>query len=480
MSSLRMWMLLTLLARMPAVKADPLSKPAFPLRGYYLTFMRMPTFGLEAWKQILDGIHADGGNLLILWVAGAFRSRLFPETWEYNRDHANIKHDFVRVLIDYAHARKIKVLLGFTPFGYDGVNRMPLTRPNWRATGPDGNPVPAFGIHCWGYNLCPARAETQAFMQAYVREMVFDFYPNADGLFIESSDYAACHCKECGARYYENEFQFVKALSGEVWQKDRNAMVVVYPHYFTGAEVPGLKVKAARQPFDSRWTVFFTPHSAHPDADLTAKANGAIWWDDAPALHTPSAIRDGARRGQQVGCTGYLPSLESYSFVATEAEEGQRYLVGKRQTPFGFGWLREGQMPYNELPIRVNRIAYREYSRNPDLSDADFRTLLGRELFGKAATAEAVEDVLALQAVFMTERTWCQAAPLASPERVRAMQEAGTLTQAKREAYRQSLDRVREIAERYQGKGKPFVELVRIARWLAEQWTGDTGKLPVP
>ena len=104
--------------------------------------------------------------------------------------------------------------------------------------------------------------------------MVFDFYPNADGLFIESSDYAACHCPACGARYYDNEFRFVKAISEEIWQKDRKAMIVVYPHYFTGAEVPGLKVRAARQPFDSRWTVFFTPHSAHSDSALIAKANG--------------------------------------------------------------------------------------------------------------------------------------------------------------------------------------------------------------
>ena len=96
-----------------------------------------------------------------------------------------------------------------------------------------------------GYNLCPARADTQRFMLEYVREMVHDFYPNADGLLVESSDYAACHCKECGAKFYEHEFRFVKAISEEVWAKDKDALVVVYPHYFTGAEVPGLGIPAA-------------------------------------------------------------------------------------------------------------------------------------------------------------------------------------------------------------------------------------------
>ena len=100
----------------------------FAQRGYYITFMRMPT---------------------------------------------------------YDHARGVKVLLGFTPFGYDGVNQCPLEHPEPKAIGRDGKPVVPFGIGCWGYNLCPSRPESQRFMLEYVRGMAFDFYPNADGLLIE-------------------------------------------------------------------------------------------------------------------------------------------------------------------------------------------------------------------------------------------------------------------------------------------------------
>src|SRR5207248_8749759 len=60
------------------------------IRGYYFTFGRMPTFGLAEWKQIYDRIHSDGGNTVLLWVGGGFRSRKFPVTWQYNRDHKNI------------------------------------------------------------------------------------------------------------------------------------------------------------------------------------------------------------------------------------------------------------------------------------------------------------------------------------------------------------------------------------------------------
>ena len=102
--------------------------------------MRMPTYDLSDWKRIVDGIHDDGGNTLLLWTGGAFRSQKFPVTWAYNKDHENVRHDFVRDLIDHAHTRGIKVLLGFTPFGYDGVNHYPLEHPETRAVGKDGNP----------------------------------------------------------------------------------------------------------------------------------------------------------------------------------------------------------------------------------------------------------------------------------------------------------------------------------------------------
>ena len=164
------------------------SSSAFIQRGYYFTFSRMPAYGLDEWKQIVDCVHADGGNTIILWIGGGFRSSRFPQTWAYNRDHANIKSDFAKSLIDYAHTKKIAVLLGLTPFGYDGVNQMGIAHQDWKAIGPNGGPTAKFGFQSWGYNLCPSREDVQEFMLAYARELCVEFYPNADGLLIESSD----------------------------------------------------------------------------------------------------------------------------------------------------------------------------------------------------------------------------------------------------------------------------------------------------
>jgi hypothetical protein len=143
---------LILVALSLAMSSSPASAwdaSPFAQRGYHITFMRMPTYDLIDWKRIVDDIHDDGGNTLLLWVAGAFRSRKFPVTWAYNRDHENVRHDFVRDLIDHTHARGIKVLLGFTPFGYDGVNQYPLEHPETRAVSKDGKPVGMAGIGCW-------------------------------------------------------------------------------------------------------------------------------------------------------------------------------------------------------------------------------------------------------------------------------------------------------------------------------------------
>jgi hypothetical protein len=440
----------------------------------------MPTFDRSDWIEIVDRVRADGGNTLILWTAGGFRSQRFPETWAHNADHENVRHDFVRDLIDDAHAEGVRVLLGFTPFGYDGVNRMPLSRPAWKATGLDGKPTKKFGYHCWGYNLCPGRDDTQAFMLDYVREMYFEFYPNADGLLIESSDYAVCHCKRCGPRYFENEFRFVRTISDEVWARKPEATIVVYPHYFTGTTAPVAGATAAKLPFDPRWTVMFTPHSAAPDAPLVAAAKDCIWWDDGPARRTPAEIREGARRARSIGCTGYVPSIESFSYVVGEPEEGQTYLIGRRQKPFGFGWLSDGQMPYDELPIRINRVAYREFSRNPDLAMERFVSILGEELFGAQAGSRAVEDALFLNQVLVAERTWSQAAPLAGPMRVAAMKEAGTLTEEQRKQLAAHLQRVQRIAVDYQDRGDAFGAIARPAEWLAHRWASETHLLSDP
>jgi hypothetical protein len=458
------------------LSAEP--KEAFQQRGYYITFMRMPTFGISAWKAAVDCFATDGINLLILWMGGGFASKKFPVTWKYNAEHENVRKNFAADLIEYAHEKGIKVLLGLTPFGYDGVNQFTLARPDLRAKKKDGTQTDKFGIHCWGWNLCPSQADSRGFMLEYAQEMFFDFYPRADGVLIESSDYAICHCDACAGHFYEREFDFVEKFSETIWKNRPETTIVVYPHYFSGSKVPGFEAQAARKRFDPRWTLFFTPHSAHLDRELIAKARASLWSDDSPALRDPAAIRANAARAREAGVSGYVPSLEAFSYVATELEEGRKDLIGQRQVPFGFGWLKSGEMPYNELPIRVHRIAYREFSRNPALPMEEFKKRLGRELVGADANAIWVEDLLILERVFFDGRTWCQPAPLASPKRMKIDIAAGRTNPQTLAKYHWMLEQVQEMASRHErGDNAVRREIHRIAKWVVEQWNGEINLL---
>ncbi|HTD67352.1 MAG TPA: hypothetical protein VK846_12565 [Candidatus Limnocylindria bacterium] len=86
-------MILVFLAAGPASAGAAVTNEAFAIRGYYTTFMRMPTFGLPEWKQMIDAMEKDGANFLILWTVGAFHSKQFPITWKYNADHKNVEKD---------------------------------------------------------------------------------------------------------------------------------------------------------------------------------------------------------------------------------------------------------------------------------------------------------------------------------------------------------------------------------------------------
>src|SRR6185295_19279952 len=141
----------------------------------------------------------DRANTLILWIGGGFPSKRYPETWDYNRSHKNCRENFAGALIDHAHEKGIKVLLGLTPFAYDGVNRYGEAHPELGAVDRAGKPAVTGGIHSFGRGLCPSKDLAQAFMLGYCLELYEEFYPRSGGFFLEHSDYGTCQCPACSA-----------------------------------------------------------------------------------------------------------------------------------------------------------------------------------------------------------------------------------------------------------------------------------------
>ena len=285
-------------------------------RGYYFTFCRMPTFGLAESKQIYDRIHSDGGNTVLLWIGGGFRSRKFPVTWQYNRDHKNIQADFVHELIDYGHRQGNQDTARLHAVSYDCVltnTRLSIRYQQLRGrqySRTASGLAKLSGIHCWDMRSTRRARSPQKFMLDYIREMFFDFYPNADGLMIESSDYAICFCSGCQGHSPTSVNSSSCARFPGMFCKARkpDATILVYPHYFPGQERSRVQCDCRKASvYDSRWALFFTPHSAHLDADLLRQAKTTIYWDTSPALKTPHQIQEGARTAAAQGIPGYVP-----------------------------------------------------------------------------------------------------------------------------------------------------------------------------
>jgi hypothetical protein len=318
--------------------------------------------------------------------------------------------------------------------------------------------------------LCTAQEQSQRFMREYISEMVFDFYPNADGLLVESSDYGVCQCKDCGPKFYDNEFRFVRWLSDELWKRKKDAMILVYPHYFTGEKVPGFEVKAARQEFDPRWALSFAPHSSHFAPELMKKARANFYWSDAPVLGTPQGIASAARAGLQHGANGFVPSLEAFSYVAQHTEGQEPWVVGKRMKPFGLDALGEGKMPFKNLLVRVQRLAFREFSKEPSLAKEEFERRLGIEVFGGEKT-DSVKDLLELQRIWNFERDWYWASPLLEPEFFEQRARRLKWPMEKLREYDRNLETLKGIAKRYEGAtNSAEKELSRLAGLVVERW----------
>jgi hypothetical protein len=188
-------------------------------------------------------------------------------------------------------------------------------------------------------------------------------------------------------------------------------------------------------------------------------------------MKTPHEIQEGARTASRYGIPGYVPSFESFSFEVKHPEGNEQYLIGSRLKPFGFAWLPDGKNPYGELLVRVNRFAYREFTHNPELDYNSFRSILGKEIFGRETESAAVDDLLFLQQAFFKDHTWFSASPVVSPDILRGRLETGTISFEQMKVYRDNLDRIRAIATRYaSANGDAKVELKTIAEAVLQNW----------
>ena len=160
--------------------------------------------------------------------------------------------------------------------------------------------------------------------------------------------------------------------------------------------------------------------------------------------------------------------------------------------PLGFDWMAPEKMPLNVLPARVQRLAYREFTKNPELEMAEFRKIVGREFFGgvtdgkgdgetKASAEEVklfVDDLLFLQSCVNYQRVWSWASPLVDPKQYERKARDAKWREANREEYARRLERLRKIAKLSEGKkgtaNAAILEMGKIAEFIGKRWEGKT------
>jgi hypothetical protein len=156
-------------------------EPPIHNRGTYnlVCWGLAPRYTLQDWEKIIDAMADDGMNLIYFWLAGIFRSKLFPESFIY--PETPLTTDDIRQLVKYAHSRGVEFYLGTGVFAWFGIDDIAKYRSNLRDV----------GIPYMSRTLPAARLA----MKQYLMEL-YDTFPAADGMWLEIGDEGEYACKD--------------------------------------------------------------------------------------------------------------------------------------------------------------------------------------------------------------------------------------------------------------------------------------------
>jgi hypothetical protein len=112
-----------------------------------------------------------------------------------------------------------------------------------------------------------------------------------------------------------------------------------------------------------------------------------------------------------------------------------------------------------------------EFSQNPDLTFAEFESRLQKHVFGANDPKENVHDLLALQQIWTLDADWYWSTPLLDPDLLRECAHRQKWPSDKLNRYDQTLNRLREISQRYaQSANSAELEMNRLAEEVLQRW----------
>lgn len=176
-----------------------------------------------------------------------------------------------------------------------------------------------------------------------------------------------CQWHQCGSRYFDHEFAFVREISNEVWYC-APMLLSWCTHHFSGATLrfAFAEATAAKQPFDPRWTLFFTPHSAALEPDLIARAKSAWWWNAGPCRFDIPNLQAGARNGSPTNglripsaCSRGRPPRRASVFVLRRRPSSRRLRDLAQSERLRYPFFRRVPNRMSDHPLALLRRAAR-------------------------------------------------------------------------------------------------------------------------
>ena len=348
---------------------------------------------LSSWKKIVDFWEEDGINQVQFWLSGLFRSKRYPNTFIY--PGAGIDTSQIHELIRYAHNKGIEFFLLTGVFGWFGLDEMTKLYPEIEAKQKPGwtNPPPEW----WSYGFCPSHPKSREITLNYCQELA-DEFSEADGLALEMRDeYGPCVCEECSRMVGEHgergygaaKASFLEELGTSIWQRHPSFKFCVLTGYVqqTGEQDIAYYDWIAQKKSDPRW-IWFNARRAeeYPGTDgkahaFTELSDHILFWTSLYASHSAIETLNDLRKWKNYANYGMITTFN------------------------GFRW---GQIPapahpstLESISTRLYRIAFREFWKNPDISNEEFKETLSEELFRPNNERQVLETLLSLHKLYL-------------------------------------------------------------------------------
>jgi hypothetical protein len=351
----------------------------------------------DDWDKIFDRFARDGLDRVYFWVCGHFPSKLYPQVYgrEYAWEETTIPNttkdsrigsvEALKKVIAYAHKRGLKIYLGGAFGGWTGSMFLTDMDPTTFKVGPKEP------------SLCPSNKRAHEAMHKYYVE-IFTALPEADGVFIESTDeYGECQCADCSRKlddlgskqFGQTQLDLCEKIMKDVWKikpEAKFAYTIGYPEHKSDVlyyeRIKKLSTDPRFEWMEARrnWTFPGPKGEQLPNAYFSDKV---MHWKQNYWKPLSDLIND-AQRAKKEKCYGLITSFEP------------GYATGSFYTQIPF--------PTDLLPYALTGFVFREVTWNPSYTVADMQERTHQRFFGKESPKGLADDLWKLREIIRSKK----------------------------------------------------------------------------